>query len=110
MVGGEMFEAEVFHIHRKGHFSLEEAQRVVMVIHRVTCQLSKQAEKLMLKLCEPQDKMRLSAGERKKIEMELHGLIQAWQGKLMELGGVPKGLWLVDFDAGDGYFCWKYPE
>ena len=21
-----------------------------------------------------------------------------------------KGLWLVDFDSGAGYYCWKYPE
>ena len=21
-----------------------------------------------------------------------------------------KGLWLVDFDSGDGYWCWAYPE
>jgi len=21
-----------------------------------------------------------------------------------------KGLWLVDFDSGDGYWCWSYPE
>ena len=21
-----------------------------------------------------------------------------------------KGLWLVDFDNGEGYYCWKYPE
>ena len=27
------------------------------------------------------------------------------------LGGQPKGLWLVDFDSGDGFsFCWKYGE
>jgi hypothetical protein len=21
-----------------------------------------------------------------------------------------KGLWLVDFDNGSGYYCWRYPE
>ena len=21
-----------------------------------------------------------------------------------------KGLWLVDFDNGEGYYCWSYPE
>ena len=26
------------------------------------------------------------------------------------LGIVVKGLWLVDFDNGEGYYCWKYPE
>ena len=23
---------------------------------------------------------------------------------------VVKGLWLVDWDCGDGYYCWRYPE
>ncbi len=26
------------------------------------------------------------------------------------LGLEAKGLWLVDFDNGDGYYCWSYPE
>ena len=30
--------------------------------------------------------------------------------KMERLGLVVKGLWLVDFDTGDGYLCWKYPE
>ena len=21
-----------------------------------------------------------------------------------------KGMWLVDFDTGEGYYCWHYPE
>ena len=21
-----------------------------------------------------------------------------------------KGLWLVDFDNGNGYYCWRWPE
>ncbi len=26
------------------------------------------------------------------------------------LGAEVKGLWLVDWDSGDGYFCWRFPE
>jgi len=26
------------------------------------------------------------------------------------LGLEVKGLWLVDFDNGSGYFCWTWPE
>ena len=26
------------------------------------------------------------------------------------LGADVKGLWLVDFDTGAGYYCWKWPE
>jgi hypothetical protein len=26
------------------------------------------------------------------------------------LGLEVKGLWLVDFDNGSGYYCWRWPE
>ena len=29
---------------------------------------------------------------------------------MRSLGLEIKGLWLVDFDSGAGYYCWKYPE
>ena len=37
-------------------------------------------------------------------------MIHEWHGKVRRLGGIRKGLWLVDFDAGFGYYCWKFPE
>ena len=33
-----------------------------------------------------------------------------WTRDMEILGVVVKGLWLVDFDSGEGYYCWKYPE
>jgi hypothetical protein len=26
------------------------------------------------------------------------------------LGCEVKGVWLVDWDTGDGYYCWRFPE
>ena len=46
----------------------------------------------------------------KSLEKEIDEKIQLWNQKVERLGGLPRGLWLVDFDAGDGYYCWKYPE
>ena len=34
----------------------------------------------------------------------------AWAEAVQDLGAEAKGLWLVDFDAGNGYYCWKHPE
>jgi len=36
--------------------------------------------------------------------------VKRWMAKMNRLGLVVKGLWLVDFDTGDGYLCWKFPE
>ena len=40
----------------------------------------------------------------------LDGVVTSWARDLRTMGLEVKGLWLVDFDTGDGYYCWKYPE
>ena len=42
--------------------------------------------------------------------IELDGVVAVWMDQAQGLGLEVKGLWLVDFDNGDGYYCWKYPE
>lgn len=37
-------------------------------------------------------------------------IVEEWAESVMALGIEVKGLWLVDFDSGGGYYCWKYPE
>ena len=37
-------------------------------------------------------------------------LIREWAEALTARGIEVKGLWLVDFDNGSGYYCWQYPE
>ena len=44
------------------------------------------------------------------MEIERHDLVSRWAKELTSLGLEIKGLWLVDFDSGAGYYCWKYPE
>jgi len=43
-------------------------------------------------------------------EEERREVAEAWAKELMAMGLEIKGLWLVDFDSGAGYYCWKYPE
>jgi len=44
------------------------------------------------------------------MEDERRTVVEEWAGELEALGLEIKGLWLVDFDSGAGYYCWKYPE
>ena len=37
-------------------------------------------------------------------------IVLRWAEQVGDLGCEVKGLWLVDWDSGDGYYCWKYPE
>jgi hypothetical protein len=44
------------------------------------------------------------------LRSRLQTLVQSWQQSMQDLEAEVKGLWLVDFDSGDGYWCWAYPE
>ena len=37
-------------------------------------------------------------------------IVNQWAQRVTALGCEVKGAWLVDWDNGDGYFCWRYPE
>lgn len=52
----------------------------------------------------------MSFNRASEIEHEINSVIDQWQQKMQRLGVSPKGLWLADFDNGEGYYCWKFPE
>ena len=37
-------------------------------------------------------------------------IIGRWAEAMSSLGIEVKGLWLIDFDNGSGYYCWRHPE
>ena len=41
---------------------------------------------------------------------QYNAIVDEWAVDILDLGVEVKGLWLVDFDSGSGYYCWKYPE
>ena len=41
---------------------------------------------------------------------EYQRVVTTWAESLMGMGIEVKGLWLVDFDNGSGYYCWSHPE
>ena len=41
---------------------------------------------------------------------EQQRVVGRWAESVMQLGIDVKGVWLVDFDNGSGYYCWQYPE
>jgi regulator of sirC expression with transglutaminase-like and TPR domain len=48
--------------------------------------------------------------ESEEAEEQRQGVVGEWAREIVALGAEIKGLWLVDFDSGAGYYCWKYPE
>jgi hypothetical protein len=94
-------------INRSGVFTLSQAKEVLPVVRKITQNFSVQVEALIARLeaMNPNEVDSINV-----LEDQVNELIKAWHSKIKKLGAKPKGLWLVDFDCGDGFFCWKFPE
>jgi hypothetical protein len=102
-----MDDRVLFTINRRGEFSLEDAQRILPVVRRITLEFSAKVELLIARL----ETLQLNQTETIcALEKQVNDLIQAWNDKIRKLGADPRGLWVVDFNSGDGYYCWKHPE
>lgn len=96
---------EVIEIHQKRYFSLDEAKTFLPVIRRVTETAYERVKLLSTQLSYLSD-----PAKREEIEKKVSSTFQDWYDKIRKLGCESKGLWLVDFDNGEGYYCWHYPE
>lgn len=87
-------------------FTIEEARNELSKVKEITSEYVEKVEGLRMELEQtpvPETKER--------IEQEAEALIRDWTREILRIGAEPKGLWLVDFDSGDGfYFCWHYGE
>ena len=90
----------------KTRFTLTEAQELLPGIRALTEEAVTEAEQLSSRL------QRLSSADPARSETveALDAVVATWTEQLQRMGLVVKGLWLVDFDNGEGYYCWKYPE
>ena len=87
-------------------FTYEEALEMFPVVREITTTAIAQIEAIVNRVQSP-DEM----GRRKsEIQSAMDDIVQAWSDELKSLGCETKGMWLVDWDSGAGYYCWKYPE
>lgn len=100
-----MEDRGVITISRTTVFDRFAAEQVLPVIRRFTAEFAKEVDNLLTRINTTTDKIEVD-----RLENQINILIQRWHVKIKKLGAQPKGLWLVDFDTGDGYFCWKFPE
>ncbi len=47
---------------------------------------------------------------REEWEAAYRKIVDQWSADVEALGCEVKGVWLIDWDSGDGYYCWKHPE
>ena len=99
--------AEITSINQKRTFGWVEASSLLPVIRRITQEAVTAAEALAVRY----EALPETSTVRRELETELERVILAWAAKVQKLGAEAKGLWLVDFDAGDGTtWAWRYPD
>lgn len=98
---------EIFKPQTLRTYTLAQAEEVLPLVYRMTEDSSKQVKYFVHCLDALPDK---NSSRAQEIQDQINVIITKWQNKIERLGAKPKGLWLVDFDFGQGYFCWKFPE
>lgn len=83
-------------------FTYAEARALLPEVRRLTAAAHAAVEALQGEfLTRPDDPQLMERVERE---------VRAWAASVLALGVDVKGLWLVDFDSGSGYYCWRWPE
>jgi hypothetical protein len=87
-------------------FTLREARDLLPTVQQLTAEAVQHAATLAgrMQAVAENDPVRDHLGA------SLNEVVSGWAQQLRDLGVEVKGLWLVDFDNGDGYYCWAYPE
>jgi len=107
-----MSSANAVQIHQIGAvgeprvFTLAEAEALLPLVRTITEQSADELAPIKQRL----NNMLATDPRTPAVQREYEDVIKRWVSKLERLGVVVKGLWLVDFDTGDGCLCWKYPE
>ena len=86
-------------------WSLATASAVVSEVRRLTAAAVDAVEVLEARRGEMGD-----AAAQTALDRELSRAVSAWVRAMEALGVEVKGRWLVDFDNGRGYYCWRWPE
>ena len=96
---------EVIEINQKRFFTIDDARGLLPVVSRITDGAFKEVKALSIQISYLTDPKKKAA-----VEERVRVCFQEWYEKIRKLGCESKGLWLVDFDTGEGYYCWHYPE
>ena len=92
---------------RRGRvFTLDDARAVLPHIQQLTAAAVREVYPLMQQL----EHIEKDAPEHSRLQASITQIVTSWAEAVQDLGAEAKGLWLVDFDGGSGYYCWKHPE
>ena len=87
-------------------WSLEAARAMLAEVRERTAVVVPEVDELLAE----RDELDEESEEREALEIRIRDLVSGWVRAMEALGLEVKGLWLVDFDNGSGYYCWRWPE
>ena len=87
----------------KKTFTYAEAQALLPEVRDLTQEACTTLERVRADMIE-------QGATEEKISEQVDRIGSAWARALVSRGLEVKGLWLVDFDNGSGYYCWSHPE
>jgi hypothetical protein len=85
---------------KKKTFSYSEAVALLPELRRLTDEAYRQVDELRPR----------ADGGAADARGTIEEIIGRWAQSMQEVGVDVKGLWLLDFDSGSGYYCWRHPE
>jgi len=88
-------------------FSYEEARALVPDVREKTVHANEQVQELRARV----ESAKQDSARARKLNEWINMVINRWAEEIVALGALPKGLWTVDFDSGEGfYYCWSLNE
>ena len=91
---------------RQKVFNLQEAQALLPLLVKITERHISELEPIQYRL----NRMLSNDPRRPSVEAQFEVVVARWKVKVEQLGASASGLWLIDFDVGDGLLSWRYPE
>lgn len=87
-------------------WTLDAARQILDDVRRRTAEAVRAVDALV----ERRDALARQSPEREHVERDLQRAVSRWVRSMEALGVEVRGPWLVDFDNGHGYYCWRWPE
>ncbi len=94
---------DIIPIHTRRIFSEVEAVTLLPIIRRITERTAEIVETL-------QEQQRFVPHDEplhERLQSQIDAEFKRWAIKVIKLGCEPHGVWLVNFDAGNGWYTWR---
>lgn len=88
------------------YFTVDRVNEIIPALRKITKDAVTETDEILLKSGYVSKESTLYS----QLEDDFDEAVYRWVEKVQKMGGLAKDMWLVDFDTGEGFLCWSYPE